>query len=325
MDQFCVPDRLLLPKEIWDIYLTNYRRTYGHLHDFLVNGVTTINRGRGCQRGNGSGRCVYCGIMDLSIKLSSPEKFWADVNLAHEQISADVFYEAFDSLSSVSGRWIPSLIEARPKHLKNKKFIEYAQARDVTEEMIALYKELGVVMVNMGLDSGDDVMLKRLKGPGDSFAANKHAVELINKSGMHVFCSFVLGAPGETKESLENTKKFTKWLSDNKLAAAIEAQPLMPRVGSKVGNFFTDMKLAEETMKKFGLELKNKDLLESVSKSWLNRDIVDTPFMSESYAKIFTDVTYKDLLDAADWIVSYAKNSGLGSGSVDIKSDYVTA
>ena len=320
LDIFGVPDRSLLPMDLWKIYQKNYENTYGFLHQHLehkVTGVTTINRGRGCPRAKN--RCVYCGIMDLSIKVSSPNIFWEDVKKANEQIGANVFYEVFDSMSSVPW-WIRELVESKPDGM-DCKFIVYAQAKEVNPKIVDLYKRLGVIMVNMGLDSGDDLMLKRLKSVTDSMDANINAVKLINEAGMYVFCSFVLGAPGETKESLQNTINFAKYLADNKLAAAIEAQPLMPRVKSKIGDWFSNPSKAKFEMQALGLQLKNLDQFIPVSKSWLNEDFVDTPFVSRVYANSFCNVSYDELVEAANEIVSYAKNKGIGAGSVGIKID----
>jgi hypothetical protein len=91
MDVFEIPDRNLLPKRVWDIYLQNYIRTYGFMHpDGCITGVSTINKGRGCTRNKS--RCVYCGIMDLTVKLSSPDIFWKEIETARQQINANVFY-----------------------------------------------------------------------------------------------------------------------------------------------------------------------------------------------------------------------------------------
>jgi radical SAM superfamily enzyme YgiQ (UPF0313 family) len=325
MDRFMVPDRTLLPKNVWDIYLENYKRTYGYLHDFEINGVTTINRGRGCPRGNGEGRCIYCGIMDLSIKTSSPQHFWNDIESADNEIKADVYYEVFDSLSSVP-MWLKELIANKPEKLSKKEFFVYAQAKQVTQDIMDLYKQLGVKMVNMGMDSGDDTMLKRLKGKGDGLELNHNSVKLIKQNGMHTFASFVLGSPGETEQSLQNTKNFIKSLVDNRLVAAVEVQPLMVRVGSKMGGWFDKPEKANFDMGVMGLNIKPEmmSLLKKTSFKWKQNDIINTPECSDIYFKVFTEVTYQRAIEISNEIVQYAKDAGLGSGSVGIKEDYKT-
>lgn len=322
LDRFPIPDRTLISPDIWKIYAKNYNTTYGHLHKNEVLGVTTINRGRGCNRGNGSARCAYCGILDLSTKVSSPQKFWEDVQQAHDDINAQVFYEVFDSLSSVP-IWVRSLIDARPKHLEDKQFFVYAQAKDVNRDVIKLYNEFNVCMLNMGLDSGNDVMLKRLKGKNDSVAANRNALILIKEGGMAAFGSFVLGSIGESQESLKDTVNFCKWIVDNGLAAALEAQPLMVRCNSRIGKYFDNPNAAELDMFSMGLKINNLELLKETSKTWKNEDIIDTPLMSDIYTKCFTNVTYQELIDAANEIVSYSKSKGISCGSVGIREDYV--
>jgi radical SAM superfamily enzyme YgiQ (UPF0313 family) len=78
----------------------------------------------------------------------------------------------------------------------------------VSKELLAKMKEAGCWQVLYGLESGDDRMLKLLK-KGNTVARNAFAVKLAKETGLEVRGDFIVGTPGETKESLERTLDFT--------------------------------------------------------------------------------------------------------------------
>ena len=58
-----------------------------------------------------------------------------------------------------------------------------------------------------GLESGDDRMLALLK-KGNTVADNRQAVRWAKDAGLEVRADFIVGTPGETRESLQRTLAF---------------------------------------------------------------------------------------------------------------------
>jgi radical SAM superfamily enzyme YgiQ (UPF0313 family) len=79
----------------------------------------------------------------------------------------------------------------------------------VDKDLLRLMKEAGCWQVLFGLESGDPRMLERLN-KGSSVEQNALAVQLALEAGLGVRGDFIIGTPGETMESLENTLAFTK-------------------------------------------------------------------------------------------------------------------
>lgn len=312
-----IPDRKLLPAEAWNVYLGNYLSKYAWAHKHRVTGVTTINRARGCARVKEP--CSYCGIKDLALRFSSPEMFWADVKAGISDIKANIFYEVFDSMSSAP-QWVRRLISARPKDIEDVHFFVYTQALETTKLLVDLYKELGVFRANMGLDSGDDVMLKRLKGPKDSVEQNKKAAILLKDAGIQIYGSLVLGAPGENHKSLENTINFARWLVDNRLVAGIEAQPLYPEFNAKAGRWLMNPDEAKKVAEKLGFKIKDEKLLYRMKDKWEASENPDPDEISRDWAQIFCEVSYDDLVKASKEINEYAEKHGISGGSAWIKN-----
>ncbi|GAA3687009.1 hypothetical protein GCM10022224_060010 [Nonomuraea antimicrobica] len=313
LDAIPVPDRTLMPDLNWSRYLDNYLNRYGELHEGdTITGVTTMNRARGCARVKSP--CHFCGIMDLSLRFSSPEMFWHDVRAAQEQISASIFYEAFDSMSS-SPRWVKAVVEAKPDDIGDPKFFVYTQAAETTPRLVELYERLGVYRVNMGLEAGDTRMLQVLKGPRDSLENNRRACSLFKEAGILIHGSLVLGGPGETAESLDNTVQFGRWLIDNEMMASLEAQPLYPDFGALTGKWLMNPDLARREAKERGFEILDEALLDLMPTKYGSTDLVDFDEVSKDWCKIFSRVPWDELIDATHMIRSYADRSGTVTGS----------
>ncbi|HEV2343280.1 MAG TPA: radical SAM protein [Actinocrinis sp.] len=317
LDAIPVPDRNLMPEANWRQYLLNYLDVYGGLHDAEVTGVTTMNRARGCARAKSP--CHFCGIADLSLRFSSPEVFWADVRAAQRQVEASVFYEAFDSMSS-SPRWVQELVETRPDDIGDPKFFVYTQAAETTPRLVDLYRRLGVYRVNMGLESGDTRMLKLLKGPRDSLENNRRAALLLKEAGILIYGSLVLGGPGENAESLEHTVQFARWLVDNGMMAALQAQPLYPDFGALTGRWLMNPGLARQAAAERGFEILDEALLDSMPAKYGSTDVIDFDEISMDWCRIFSRVGWDELVDATRAVRAYADGRGTASGSSRISA-----
>lgn len=315
LDQIPLVNWELMSYDLMFKYKMNYQRVYGDLLRDAAEDITavTINRARGCHRcGN---PCLYCGIMDLNPKFSSPTVFWNEVKAAKKGVDANVFYEAFDSMAGFPW-WVEELVKQKPQEeLKDVRFFVYSEALGITSDLVELYKKLGVYMVNMGLDSGDNEMLKRLKSSKDSVEQNKAAVSLLRKSGIYIYASFVLGAPGETEKSLQNTIDFAGSLIENRNLAAVEVQPLYPLFNAKAGDWLMNPIRARWGAEMMGFEIRNPQRLSEMKDKWGHSDNPNPTEISRDWVDVFCHVDYEDLENAAAQIKEYARNFGIVCGA----------
>ena len=94
--------------------------------------------------------------------------------------------------------------------LKKVKFSCSCSAPNVTDEVARILKEMNVVSVGMGLESGSDKTLTYLKGKAFSVQKIVMAVEILKKHGITGNASFVIGSPEETLEDMMETYQFIK-------------------------------------------------------------------------------------------------------------------
>lgn len=103
-----------------------------------------------------------------------------------------------------------------------------ARVDNFDEETLDLMKKAGCHLIQIGIESGDDKLLKDYFKKLNTNQI-KQAVELCKKKGIMVLGFFIIGLPGETKESALKTIRFAKKLDCDFCSFAIAA----PFTGTK--------------------------------------------------------------------------------------------
>lgn len=94
--------------------------------------------------------------------------------------------------------------------IKNKfkfKWHSYFRCQYSDREMVALMKESGCEGVFLGIESGNDRILKNMN-KGANTSKYLQGIELLKEYGIVTFGNFIIGFPGETRETLRDTLQF---------------------------------------------------------------------------------------------------------------------
>jgi len=83
----------------------------------------------------------------------------------------------------------------------------HARCDAITQERARLMKNSGCEFVEMGLESGSQVMLDRM-GKGVKVEQMRKAIGILNDAGIDSVGFFILGFPGETEETIQKTIDF---------------------------------------------------------------------------------------------------------------------
>lgn len=84
----------------------------------------------------------------------------------------------------------------------------------IDEEMLGWMKKAGCWLINYGIETASDEILKNVKKGGTATVAKAYdIVKLTKKAGIKVWGYFIIGLPGETKETIEETVRMAKRLS----------------------------------------------------------------------------------------------------------------
>ncbi|HOI53938.1 MAG TPA: radical SAM protein [Phycisphaerae bacterium] len=119
-----------------------------------------------------------------------------------------------------------------------------ARANIVTDRMCELLKAIGVASVNMGLESGCQKTLTYLKGGNVTVEQNREAIMTVRRHGMLAQGSFIIGAPDETREEIEETYQFIRRMP----LSILDVYILRPYPGTPIWDYAVERGLASNDM-----------------------------------------------------------------------------
>lgn len=266
-------------------YVKNYRKVYTK-ECISFERPLSIYSSKGCSWRDKTGGCVFCARLEKNVRFRNIDEIWDEIRGLKEQYKTDYIWDiSDDNLNSPS--WFKAFVDRRPDDLSDINFLIYSRVNRITEAIVPYLKRLNVYEVYLGIESGDDAILKStLKGTTSRLALN--AARRLKDAGIYYFPSFVLGLPGETEESLNNTLKFAENLTEIGSIFRMSATILMPIPGSQV----YDMLLKNPA---FGEELAVKDIIsiKGLEKLWIE-NYTDVDYATaEKYQKMINEVVIK--------------------------------
>ena len=167
----------------------NYLRFYSH---------------KGCGNRIGGEGCIFCGRADRNVRFKTPELYWKDVLHCVNEEKADFIFDVGDDLL-YSEKYLLKLFETRPRNIASYDMGVFGRANRVNPHTAYLLHKIGVVNITIGFESGDAEVLKSCNKLFSSPEQNIFATDYLTREGIDVTASYVLGMPGESKQSLKNT------------------------------------------------------------------------------------------------------------------------
>jgi len=146
--------------------------------------------------------CTYCDMYrSKSYRVRELAETLADVRSAGALYGADIdkiFVADGDALGMNLGQWEPILTSSRTAFPKLRRVSAYATAINLLEkspEELRRLRELGLSLLYIGPESGDDATLKRI-AKGASFDDHVEAARRAHDAGIKLSAIFLLGAGG---------------------------------------------------------------------------------------------------------------------------------
>ncbi|MEI7662609.1 MAG: B12-binding domain-containing radical SAM protein [Bacteroidota bacterium] len=168
-------------------------------------------------------RCVYCDFNKLYPKvfLRSPESIARELRLANQRFGRGpaIVHFSDDNVFINRGR-VTEICNAVMKS-GFRKWMAFIRANDYTEDEYTLMEHSGLMLAFIGVESGDQGQLDRMKKKQDVFKL-KRTIENLDAHFISTFNTFIVGYPGETQETIQNTINFLNDLSLTYLTASYE-------------------------------------------------------------------------------------------------------
>ena len=153
--------------------------------------------------------CHFCHNTERRVSFFSAQRTVDNIELLFKLGMTEIFF--VDDVFSLNPTHMSNIyleLMKRGIHIKDRcTFFAHVNClNDNTLEWINRYKPKGV---QIGVESGDNRMLK-LMGKGFTREVAYDRIALLHKNGHNVYALFLIGFPGETRESLESTYDFSQ-------------------------------------------------------------------------------------------------------------------
>jgi len=161
--------------------------------------------------------CTFCNtpvFWGKKVRYRSPERVVAEISDLHWGHGVkEVFFQ--DDTFNLNHAWATEIFERIIEKGLNKrvsfKITSRVNEKLVTKELLDLARRAGVWNIFYGVESGSQVMLDRMK-KGVTVEEIKRAVRMTHEAGISTQCSFIVGMPGETRETLRETGELIREL-----------------------------------------------------------------------------------------------------------------
>lgn len=149
--------------------------------------------------------CTYCAMYrSKRYRIRPLDEILADIDAASARFAEEVrhvFVADGDPLAMDLDHWEPILLALRSAFPRLRRVSTYATARNLLEKSPAelrRLRELGLALLYIGPESGDDVTLKRI-AKGASAADHVEAAQKTREAGLDQSLIFLLGAGGRER------------------------------------------------------------------------------------------------------------------------------
>jgi radical SAM superfamily enzyme YgiQ (UPF0313 family) len=185
---------------------------------FQEGGMGCLETKRGCAQG-----CIYCAdplSKGNTIRLRSPKSVADEVQALVDQ-GIDHIHTCDSEFNLPEEHAKEVCREIVSRRLGEKvKWYAYASPAPFSQELASLFKRAGGVGINFGADSACDRLLKTL-GRDFSVEDLRRTARICRETGIVCMYDLLLGAPGETRESLGETIETLKDISPDRIGASL--------------------------------------------------------------------------------------------------------
>lgn len=195
IDELPFPARHLLPTE-------KYKASYylGSYGERFANIIAT----RGCPY-----QCIFCGqdiIFKHTVRVRSAKNIVAELEEASRKFAIKLFcFE--DSTFTATPELVREICAGISSRRLGIRWGAMGRANLADEGLYRVMKDAGCILLCYGIESGNQKILESIQKNATLEQASS-AVKLAKKIGIPVNTSFVLGLPGETKETIMQTIDF---------------------------------------------------------------------------------------------------------------------
>lgn len=195
LDSVPFPARHLVPNEKYYNFIST-KKNY-----------TVLNSSRGCPF-----QCIFCEASGKKWRSRSAQSVASEFEECYEKYQIREI-DIFDSSFTINKNRVLEICRLLIEKGLNKKMIWDVRSRvdTIDKEMLEALKEAGCYRIFYGIESGNSEVLKKLRKASD-LPRIREVIKQTDKAGISAFGYFLVGSPGDTKETIQETIDFSKKL-----------------------------------------------------------------------------------------------------------------
>ena len=169
--------------------------------------MATIVSSRGCPY-----RCTYCykGLFGVSYRQRSFQNVINEIKFCMKEFGYKSFYFV-DDLFTMNAQRIKGLTDTIKEERLNIRWQCLARVNNATPEMFKQMKEAGCYKIHFGIESGNQNIINKVQ-KAITLDQVRNAVKYCKAAGIRTKGYFMLGLPGDTVDTMQNTIDFAEEL-----------------------------------------------------------------------------------------------------------------
>jgi radical SAM superfamily enzyme YgiQ (UPF0313 family) len=174
-----------------------------HTLGFPISIITS----RGCPN-----QCIFCQgrrMVGQKVRYRSMEKVVDEIEMLMK-MGFDLINIA-DDLFTVNKARVLQFCKIIKERKISLVWSAFSRVNTVDPEILAVMKSAGCYAISFGIESGNAEMLKRIR-KGITLSQARHAVKICKSAGIRTHASFMVGLPGETPQTLNDSLSFANSL-----------------------------------------------------------------------------------------------------------------
>ncbi len=208
------------------------------LFSFTKSPGATMVTSRGCPY-----QCSYCdrSVFRKGYRYNSAEYIYEHMRYLHKQFGVR-HINIYDDLFTTHRRRIVELCNMLVLKPLGIQFNCAVRVGQVDDELLEMLKKAGCLMISLGIETGDPELLE-LHKPGVCADDIRDTVKRIQAKGLRAKGLFMMGLPGDTKESIQKTSDYAMSLELDDMNMSkftpFHGAPIWPRI-NEFGTFEQD-------------------------------------------------------------------------------------
>jgi len=234
---------------------------------FPRSGIYPAIASRGCPF-----HCIFCmRVSGTRVRRHSPERIVAELERLITGFGAKkiVFH---DETFGLHKAWAHRLLDLMVAHdLGHRLRWEAVSRVDIADyEIYRKMRQAGCFWLSFGIESGNPEILRRT-GKGITLEQAEHAVGLARRAGLDTGSMFIIGHPGETRETINDTIRFARRLPTDTASCGL----MVPYPGTELAEMVRrgegNYRVLSADWKDFNKQIGNALEMKDISRQELER------------------------------------------------------